>query len=111
MRYEPVRRLLKKHLLSDLEADNPEVVAEALYSAARFEEDSQWVESLLLERLTSPHVRVRWAAATCFGDMASWGRPLDLKRVIPALESARQDPEISDPASFSLSMVEQFLIK
>jgi len=49
------------------------------------------------------------AAATSLGDLAFFRRSLDCDRVIPALTSAMQDPAISDPARFSLSMVTQFV--
>jgi hypothetical protein len=35
--------------------------------------------------------------------------PLNASVVIPALELAKEDAAIADPASFSLSMVKQFL--
>jgi hypothetical protein len=41
--------------------------------------------------------------------LSKLARPLDTTVVIPALELAKQDPAISDPASLSLSMVKQFL--
>jgi hypothetical protein len=109
MRYEPVQRLTKEQLLSDLESNNPKVVSDALDSAARFAEDVPWVQNILLRSLESRHLQVRWAAATCLGDLAFRRCQLDLERVLPALELAIQDPEIAEPASLSLSMVRQFL--
>lgn len=109
MRYEPVQRLGKEQLTSALKSSDPKVVGDALYSAARFEEDISWVQDVLLDKLSAPHREVRWAAATSLGDMAVRHCQLDPKRVIPALELACQDPEIAGPASFSLSMVRQFL--
>src|SRR3974390_2173406 len=109
MRYEPVRRLTKDQLHSNLENHDPEVVAEALHSAARFDDDRQWVQDVRLEKMKSSHAQVRWAAATCLGDMACWRCHLDLERVIPALELATQDAEIAGPATLSLSMVRRFL--
>jgi hypothetical protein len=107
-KYQAAHPAERDQTLRDLESSNPEVVANALYSATRSEEDPKWLESECLKRLTSAELKIRWAAATCLGDLALFRRPLDAKKVIPALEAAIEDPTISDPASFSLTMVRQF---
>lgn len=94
-----------------LQSDSPETQAKALFAATKYEEDWRWVQNHCLVALKSPVVRVRWAAATCLGDLALMGRPLDIQVVLPALEKAASDNEIADPASFSLSMVKQFIGK
>ena len=108
LKYEPVYPLTRSELIHRFESDDPEAVTKALYAATRFEDDWSWVELQCLKALKSPSVSVRWAAATCLGDMAFMRRPLDVASVVPALELAVKDPEIADPASFSLSMVKQF---
>jgi hypothetical protein len=108
LKYEPVNPLSRDELDTRLASDEPAVVADALYCAAKWEEDFIWVQRLCIEGLRSPHVVVRWAAATSLGDLASWRRPLDTEVVIAALERAIKDPAISDPAALSLSMVRQF---
>jgi hypothetical protein len=108
-KYERVYPINREQLIKDVDSDDPETVAKALYSAARFEEDTNWVQDQCLSKLTSPELPIRWAAATCLGDLAFSRRPLDVNKVILALERAKQDPAISDPASFSLSMVKQFM--
>lgn len=109
LKYEPVHPLSKRELILLLGSGDPEAAAEALYAASRYEDDLSWVQNICVEGLKSPEVSVRWAAATCLGDLAFMRRPLDLNVVVPALEKAVQDPQIADPASFSLSMVKQFL--
>lgn len=111
LKYEPVHPLGKEALIAQLESEDPKIVAEALYSAAYYEEDWRWVQDQCLRCVSSPQVPIRWAAATCLGNLAAFRRPLDVQRVIPALEAATQDPTISDPASFSLSMVRQFSVQ
>jgi hypothetical protein len=108
MKYEPVYPLSKRELILQIESGDAEAVAKALYAATKYEEDWGWVQSQCLEGLKSPEVSVRWAAATCLGDLAFMRRPLDIDSVVPALELATQDPQIADPAGFSLSMVRQF---
>ncbi len=108
-RYEPIHRIARPQLINDLESDDPSTVANALYAAVKYEEDTEWVQNQCLRKLTSPVVMIRWAAATCLGDLAFLRRPLNTKLVIPALELASEDQAIADPASFSLNMVKQFL--
>jgi hypothetical protein len=107
LKYEPI--YLRTERASGIDSGNPEGVAKALYAATKYEQDWSWVQNQCLQALTSTEVSVRWAAATCLGDLAFCRRPLDCDRVIPALEQAAIDPQISDPASFSLSLVRQFL--
>jgi hypothetical protein len=110
-KYEPVQPRDKEEVLRDLASSDPEVIASALYSACRWDEDAKWLEDECINRLKAPQLQVRWAAATCLGDLAFFRRPLDLDRVTRALEMATLDPSISDPATFSLSMVRQFVTK
>jgi hypothetical protein len=107
-KYERVDPIKREQAIRALANPDPQVVANALYAAARSDEDTKWLEEECLKRLTSPELRIRWAAATCLGDLAFFHRPLDVKRVIAALEAATEDPTISDPAGFSLSMIRQF---
>jgi hypothetical protein len=109
LRYEPIHRIAREKLVADLESDDPQIVAKALYAATKYEGDTDWVQNQCLRKLTSSEVMIRWAAATCLGDLAFLRRPLNTKLVIPALELAKDDPAIADPANFSLSMVKQFL--
>ena len=107
--YQHVPRIAREQLLADLESDDPPTVATALYAAAKYDEDTDWVQDQCLRKLASPEIAIRWAAATCLGDLAFLRRPLNAEVVIHALELAKKDPAIADPASFSLSMVKQFL--
>lgn len=110
LKYEPIFPATRKELEVLLKSDSPETVASALYSATMYEEDWNWVQDQCLKALTSSEVRVRWAAATCLGDLAFLRRPLNVEAVVPALEAATKDAAIAEPASFSLSMVRQFLM-
>ena len=109
LRYEPVSRATRDELIKSLEGDDPVAAANALYAATKYDEDWKWVQDQCLTALMSTEVPVRWAAATCLGDLAFLRRPLDVELVMPALEAATNDPEIGEPATFSLSMVRQFL--
>lgn len=106
--YEAVKPLPHAELIEELKSGVPDRIATALFSASRFDNDWDWVEEQCLNNVAHKSARVRWAAVTCLGDLALFKRPLKLNAVIPALEKALADPEIADPAAFSLSMVKQF---
>ena len=108
LRYEKIPEFTREEVIRELASEDPKSVARALYAATRYDRDSQWVQAKCLEALKSPEVIIRWAAVTCLGDLAFMRRSLDTDSVIPALELATQDPQIADPAGFSLSMVRQF---
>jgi hypothetical protein len=109
LKYKPIYPVARKDLINQLESCDPEVVANALYAATRYDQDWIWVQEQCLKGLNSQEVAIRWAAATCLGDLAFLRRPLDVDAVVSALELATRDPQIADPARFSLSMVKQFL--
>ena len=97
-------------MLLELFADSdPIVVAEALYSATYHDEDWKWVQGLCLQFLKSEHVQIRWAAATCLGNLATFPKQLDLDLVLPVLHEASRDPAIRAPAEDRLADVKQFV--
>jgi hypothetical protein len=99
LKYEPVLPATREELEVLLKSDSPETVARALYAATKYEVDWSWVQDQCLKALTSPEVSVRWAAATCLGDLAFLRRSLNVEAVVPALEAATKDATIADPAS------------
>ena len=112
LKYESVPVLTRTELVARLDSTDPQIVASALCAATRHEQDWKWIQEECLKGLTSTELAIRWAAATCLGDLALFRRfPVEFEIVIPALERAVQDPSIADPASFSLSMVRQALKK
>jgi hypothetical protein len=108
LRYEPVHRIGKPEIEVLLKSDDAADVARALYSATRYEQDWRWIQTECIRRLASSDLSVRWAAATCLGDLAFRRFPLDVGLVIPALEAASREDAIADPALYSLSMVKEF---
>jgi len=64
-----------------------------------------------LRFLASEHVSVRWTAATCLGDLAMFKRPIEVRRVLPALMDAMLDSSIAAPVQFSIDLVRQFALR
>ena len=109
LEYKPVPEFTRVELVRALDSNDAERIASALYSATRHDPDWQWVQERLLRFVGHEHRAVRWAAATCLGDLAMFHRTLDRDRVVPILEQALLDPEIRDAAEMSLSFVKQFV--
>jgi hypothetical protein len=99
--------LTRSELIEELNSSDPRRVADALGSAARYD-DWQWTQEQCLRLLKAPEVEIRWAAATCLGDLAFFfNRPIDRVRVFAALYDSAKDAAISDPALFSISLINQ----
>jgi HEAT repeat protein len=107
LNYEHVERKTREELLRLFDSDDPPSIAAALYSAAYHDSDWKWVQSQCLRCLTSPDLRVRWAAATCLGDLSVFHHKLDLELVIPALKQALNDPSIRSTVDDSLEQIHQ----
>jgi hypothetical protein len=88
---------------------DPEEIVRALYTATRHDSDWKWVQGWLLTMLNSEHVQVRWAAATCLGDLAIIHRRVDLDLVVPALLEAATNPETESAANESLLTIKYFV--
>jgi hypothetical protein len=98
----------RSELVAELNSGDSHRVADALVSAIRHEEDWQWAQEQCLMLLKAPAKEVRWAAATCLGDLAFFfNRPIDHARALAALYEVAEDPSISDPALFSISLIKQ----
>jgi hypothetical protein len=107
LRYEPVEPRTREELARMFDSNDGSCIAAALYSAAYHDSDWRWVQSQCLRYLTSPDLRVRWAAATCLGDLSVFHHKLDLELVIPALQQALSDPSIRSTVGDSLDQIHQ----
>lgn len=95
-------------LVGELNSGDPNRIANALTSAVRHDNDWRWVQNECLKFLQHSDVAVRWAAATCLGDLAFFfRRPIDHHKVLSALYKAAEDAAIADPAQFSISLIKQ----
>lgn len=98
----------RSELINELNSGDPHRIADALASAVRHDDDWHWSQEQCLMLLKAHDAQIRWAAATCLGDLAFFfHRPIDHPRVLAALYEAAEDPAISDPALFSISLIKQ----
>jgi len=102
-----VPELPREEIERDLASGDPERIGEALYSATYHDPDWRWVQEQCLRFLKHGNVCVRWAAATCLGDLAMFHKTLDLPRVLPELFEACKDEEIRRAAEESISFIKR----
>ncbi|GAF51523.1 hypothetical protein [Rhodococcus wratislaviensis] len=102
---QPISRHETERLLA---SDDPEAVCRALVSAALFEEDWQWVESVCVRMANDPRPSVRGCAVTGLGHLARIHGVLDLDVVVPLLERLVADPKIGGRAEDALGDIRIF---
>ena len=107
LKYESVEKQPRTVIERALSSGDPELVSAALYSATYHDPDWRWVQGECLKCLRHQDVKVRWAAATCLGDLAMFHKALDVSLVLPALIEAAKDESIRDPAETSISLIKQ----
>jgi len=108
MKYEelqPIPRLQAEELLA---SDDADTVCRTLISAALFEEDWRWVESMCLQMAHDPRPAVRGCAMTGLGHVARIHGLLNLDVVIPLLERLVSDPAIGGRAEDALDDIRRF---
>src|ERR1700724_2909787 len=104
---EPVEPMSRSAVVHALKSGDPGQIAQALYSSTYHDPDWRWVQGECLRFLTHEERTVRWAAATCLGDLAMFHKILDLELVLPALQEALKDEAIHDVVELSLSFIKQ----
>ncbi len=72
-----------------LNGGNEQAITDALLSAAYYDQDWKWVQTVCLQFLDHPQDLVKWYAIICFGHIARVHRNLDTSIVFPRLMSLR----------------------
>ena len=108
MKYQDVEAKTREDLVVLLDSNDALKIAAALYSATYHDRDWKWVQGQCLRFIRYSDTRVRWAAATCLGDLAVFHKTLDLDAVRPILEEAlRDDASVRSAAEDSLDLIRQ----
>ena len=107
LEYEHFKPQTRKELERALQSGDPTSIRAALYSAAQYEGDWRWTQEQCLNFLSHPSQAVRWAAALSLGFVALYQKHLDLDRVLPELDSLRDDPAIRGPVQDSLDLINE----
>ena len=105
LKYEPIEHVPAELLASYVASGDAELIRKALYSASSYGSDWKWAQDQCLHFIRSEHRDVRWAATQVLGELAFLGHPIEIDRVIPALNEAMKDPDVAGEADMSLDLV------
>ncbi|MFT4113047.1 hypothetical protein [Silvibacterium sp.] len=103
----PLRELLEALHGANLDGAKSGVMAKALNSAVKSNEDWKQAQEVCLAALASPHAKIRCAAAECLGELAALRKRMDLSVVRQALVLACEDAAVADAARASLGHLDR----
>ncbi len=93
--YEEIHPLDRADLNRLLDSGNQDAILASLLSAAYYDPDWRWVQSLCLRFLDHPEKDIRRTAAICLGHLARIHGQLDIDIVLPRLTAIQAAGEIN----------------
>ena len=90
-KYVEIKALPREELEKSLASDHPNIVCNALYSAAQHEQDWRWSQTQCLRMLNHESLLVRSAALIALGEIALFRGNLDLDVVLPEMKRLQND--------------------
>ncbi|MDA8521011.1 hypothetical protein [Acidovorax sp. NCPPB 4044] len=86
----------------------PTEICKALVSIAFHEKDWVWAQNQFIPLLRSDDYEIAGLAATCLGHIARIHGKIDKEKVLPALQSLRDNPNISGQAEDAIDDILMF---
>jgi hypothetical protein len=93
-KYVEIRARTRAELEKSFASGEPNVVCDALYSAAQHEEDWRWSQMQCLKMLNHESLVVRAVAVIALGEIALFRGHLDLDVVLPEMKRFENDPAL-----------------
>jgi hypothetical protein len=93
-KYVEIRARTRAELEKSFANGEPNIVCDALYSAAQHEEDWRWPQMQCLKMLDHESLLVRSAALIALGEIALFRGNLDLDVVLPEMKRFENDPAL-----------------
>jgi hypothetical protein len=90
--YQDIFPVSRKDAEAALLSDNPDRISNVLVNLAFHDSDWQWVQNRCLDFIKSPFPNVRRVSIVCLGHLARIHGELEMHKVLPVLESLRDDP-------------------
>lgn len=109
MEYHEAFRIERPDIERMLESGDETGTADALLSAAFYDQDWRWVQNTCLRLLDHPATVVRWNAAMCLGHIARIHKHLDAAIVIPTLQALKSDQSIGPSMQDALDDIKWYL--
>jgi hypothetical protein len=85
----------REELEAAFKSNDPNVVCNALYSAAQHEADWRWSQGHCLKMLNHESLLVRSSALIALGEIALFRGHLDLETVLPEMQRFANDPALA----------------
>jgi len=99
VKYKEIPVLDRTRIEELLTGGSAEAIQIALLSAALYDPDGKWSETLCVKYLDDPDLSVKAAAITGLGHVARIHGTLDLNVVLPKLELAEKEPTLAGRVS------------
>lgn len=93
-KYVEIKARTRAGLEKSLASGDPNVICEALYSAAQHEQDWRWSQTQCLTMLNHQSLLVRSSALIALGEIALFRGNLDLDVVLPEMKRLEKDPAL-----------------
>jgi hypothetical protein len=104
-KYVEIRPRDRDELEEAFKSHDPNVVCDALYSAAQHEPDWRWSQAQCLKLLRHESLLVRSAALIALGEIALFRGYLDLAIVLPEIHHVAGDPALARYAEDALENI------
>ena len=102
LKYVEIKPRSKAQLLSEFASGDPNLVCDALFSAAQHEQDWRWSQAQCLAMLKHESLLVRSCAIVAIGEIAIFRGEIDFDTVLPELRGLLNDPALSPFAEDAL---------
>jgi hypothetical protein len=107
-KYVEIAPRRRDELEAELESNDPNVVCDALFSAAQHEADWRWSQTQCLRMLKHNSPLVRSNALIALGEIALFRGHLDLEIVLPEIQQFAGDPALGPFVEDALDNIRVF---
>lgn len=109
MRFQEVTPISREQALIAFASNEVEAICDALIRITYHDPDWHWVQEQCIRFTEFPDVEVRGLAVTCLGHLARIHRRLNLKEVLPVLESLLNDADVAPRVADTLDDIKMFI--
>ena len=105
LKYVKIKPRGRKELCAAFDSDDPNVICDALFSAAQHESDWRWSQQQCLKMLNHGSPLVRSSALIALGEIALFRGNLDLATVLPEIRRVAADAALAPYAEDALDNI------
>jgi len=106
LKYVEIKPRTRAELEQQFGSLDPNVVCDALYSAAQHEPDWRWSQNQCLKMLQHESHVVRTGALIALGEIAIFQGQIDSDVVLPRIQQCKSDPALAPTAQDAIDDIE-----